>query len=104
MLSRVKVEQVGSDEFELQPEPTQRAMVEAHLTELKPVFEKAMNMRGVSIRLSESAPSPGDGEESDPEPVVRVSTDAELEHPLVKEVAHLFGATPKRVEPRGKRG
>lgn len=106
MLSRVKVEQVGSDEFELSPEPAQRAMVEAHLSELKPVFEKALGMRGVSLRLCEPAlpstsASSGDAE---PEPMMRTSTDAELEHPLVKEVASLFGATPKSVQPRGKRG
>lgn len=104
MLSRVKVEQVGSDEFELSPEPNQRAMVEAHLGELKPVFEKALGMRGVSLRLCALVgPAALDGD-AEPEPVIRSNNDAELEHPLVKEVASLFGATPKSVQPRGKRG
>lgn len=104
ILSRVTVRQVASDEFELEPAPQQRAMVEAHLAELKPIFEKALDMRSVSLRLIDPPPPPGQAAQAGPGPVVRSSADAELEHPLVKEVASLFSATPKRVEPRGKRG
>ncbi len=101
MLARVRVEQVGSDEFELHADPSQRAMVEAHLNELRPVFERALGIRGPSLRLADD----GEAAESQSQaPVLRTSTDAELEHPLVKEVASLFGATPKSVQPRGKRG
>lgn len=102
MLARVRVEQIGSDEFELHVEPSQRVMVEDHLPELRPVFEKVLGVRAPSLRLADGA-GVTPGPESEVEmPMLRTSTDAELEHPLVKEVARLFGATPKRVDPRGK--
>lgn len=104
MLARVRIEQVGSDEFELHAEPAQRAMIEAHLGELRPVFEKALGIRGPSLRLAEASGGGGGGAIEVEMPMLRTSTDAELEHPLVKEVASLFGATAKRVEPRGKGG
>ncbi|MCL4220344.1 MAG: hypothetical protein KJZ65_03135 [Phycisphaerales bacterium] len=102
LLARVRIEQVGSDEFELHVEASQRAMVEAHLWELRPVFEKVVGVRDLSLRLADGVEvEPGDRPEVEV-PMLRASADAELEHPLVKEVASLFGATPKRIEPRGK--
>lgn len=102
LLARVRIEQVGSDEFELHADPAQRAMVEAHLSELRPVFEKALGIRGLSLRLGGEGDVAGRAEPQIETPMLRTSTDAELEHPLVKEVASLFGATPKSVQPRGK--
>ncbi|GAB4384350.1 MAG: hypothetical protein Kow0022_06670 [Phycisphaerales bacterium] len=104
ILSRVTVRQIASDEFELEPAPQQRAMVEAHLAELKPIFEKALDMHSVSLRLIDPTPPPSGAAHAGPGQAIRSNVDAELEHPLVREVANLFSATPKRVEPRGKRG
>lgn len=83
--------------------PNQRAAAAAHLEEFKPFFVAATGRRGLELvvdGVEEASSSPAEG--GAPSAVRPTRADAGLDHPLVRQVAELFDATPKRVEQRSK--
>jgi hypothetical protein len=90
-------------------DPGQRSAAVAHLAELKPFFAQATGNRGIELVVEGGEVSPGSGPGSGPEPGEDVSApstpvsrvEVDLDHPLIRQVAELFDATPRRVEPRG---
>ncbi len=86
-------------------DPGQRSAAVAHLDELKPFFIEATGNRGIELVVEGGEQSPGSGPEPGEDvlapsrPGSRVEVD--LDHPLIRQVADLFDATPRRVEPRG---
>jgi hypothetical protein len=78
--------------------PAQRAAAAAHLSELKPFFIRATGRRDLDLSIAGPGDGPGEADGAPEHP--RTRADADLDHPLVRSVAELFEATPKRVEPR----
>lgn len=84
---------------------SQRAAAAAHLAELKPFFARATGRRDIEVIVD--SPEAGriaadDGGVEDRPVPLRTRSDADLDHPLIKHVAELFDATPRRVEPRNR--
>jgi len=97
MISRIRVRQVAGEEVVVEAQTGQHALIEAHLAELKPIFEQALGAKNVSLRMAERS---GDQPTEESEKPTPTNLDAALEHPLVQQVAKIFEATPKRVERR----
>jgi hypothetical protein len=105
MLSGARVVSEEGSRVTVAFDPGQRSAAVAHLAELKPFFAQATGNRGIELVVEGGEKSPGFGPEVGEEvstpstPVSRVEVD--LDHPLIRQVAELFDATPRRVEPRG---
>lgn len=104
MLVGAEVASESGDVVTVSFSPTQRAAAAAHLAELKPFFIEATGRRGLEIVVEgvdeEEASAPSD--DGAVQAIRPTRADAGLDHPLVRQVAELFDATPKRVEQRSK--
>jgi hypothetical protein len=105
MLRGARIVSEDDDRVTVAFDPGQRSAAIAHLDELKPFFAQATGNRGIELVVEGGEKSPGSGSEPGEDvsapstPASRVEVD--LDHPLIRQVAELFDATPRRVEPRG---
>jgi len=82
-------------------DPGQRSVAVAHLAELKPFFAQATGNRGIELVVEGGEVMQEVGEDVSAPSTPASWVEVDLDHPLIRQVADLFDATPRRVEPRG---
>lgn len=105
VLSRATLERGVAGDYVLVVEPGKRGLVEGAMVEVKGLVRQVLGEPEVEVRLGggedRGAEESGVGANAQASSSAsRTSMDREFEHPLVKQVAELFDAVPRRVEPK----
>ena len=100
MLRGARIVSEDGDRVTVAFDPGQRSAAVAHLAELKPFFVQATGNRGIELVVEGGEVSPEPGEDVSVPSATGSRVEVDLDHPLIRQVADLFDATPRRVEPR----
>jgi hypothetical protein len=103
LLSRMSIVREDDAGVELGAEPAKRAMVESNLVEIKSLFRRVTGKPDLSVTLAGAESEAENASEAPSVPAVRTTVDQAFDHPLVKQVAAILDAQPRRVEPKGVR-
>ncbi len=106
LVSRLRVSEREDGCVEIEAEAGKQAMVEANLVEIKTLFRRVMSRADVEVVLLGDVRGDAQSVDAGPAtqtPLPRTAADTEFDHPLVKSVAEIFDAQPRRIEPKGRR-